>query len=77
MILETIYSLNNVPIRLTDERWEHIVDAHPYMTQYYEQMLDAVDDPEYILPGTERMFDRSCDSSPEEDFARNVSRIEL
>jgi hypothetical protein len=21
------------------------------MTQYYEEMLDAVDDPEYILPG--------------------------
>jgi len=51
MILETVSSLNNVPIRLTDERWEHIVDAHPYMTQYYEQMLDAVDDPEYIFPG--------------------------
>ena len=51
MILETVYSLNNVPVRLTEERWEHIVAAHPYMTRYYEDMLDAVDDPEYILPG--------------------------
>lgn len=51
MILETVHSLSNVPIRLTDERWEHIVDAHPYMTKYYEDMLDAVYDPEYILPG--------------------------
>ena len=51
MILETVYSLNNVPVRLTEERWEHIVGVHPYMTRYYEEMLDAVDDPEYILPG--------------------------
>jgi hypothetical protein len=51
MILETVHSLNNVPIRLTDERWEHIVEAHPYMTRYYEDMLDAVGDPEYIFPG--------------------------
>lgn len=51
MILETVYSLNNVPLRLTEERWEHIVGSHPYMTRYYEDMLDAVDDPEYILPG--------------------------
>lgn len=51
MILETVQSLNNVPIPLTDERWEHIVEAHPYMARHYEDMLDAVYDPEYILPG--------------------------
>jgi hypothetical protein len=51
MILETVHSLNKVPIRLTDERWEHIVEAHPYMARYYEDMLDAVADPEYIFRG--------------------------
>jgi hypothetical protein len=51
MTLDTVYSLNNVPVRLTEERWEHIASAHPYMTRYYADMLDAVDDPEYILPG--------------------------
>jgi hypothetical protein len=51
MTLDTVYSLNNVPVRLTEEGWEHIASAHPYMTRYYEDMLDAVDDPEYILPG--------------------------
>src|ERR1041384_5194533 len=51
MILATVYSINNVPIRLTDERWEHIVDRHPYMTTYYETMLAAVEGPEYILRG--------------------------
>jgi hypothetical protein len=51
MILETVYSINNVPIRLTEERWQHVVDAHPYMTRYCEEMLDAVESPEYILSG--------------------------
>jgi len=28
MILDIADSVNGVPIRLTDERWEHIVDSH-------------------------------------------------
>jgi hypothetical protein len=51
MILETVYSVNGVPIRLTEERWEHIVDEHPYMTSYYEAVLAAVEQPQYILRG--------------------------
>lgn len=51
MILETVYSINGVPIRLTDERWEHIVDEHSYMAAYYEMMLDVVEEPTYILRG--------------------------
>jgi hypothetical protein len=51
MILATVYSINDVPIRLTDERWEHIVDQHPYMTTYFETLLAVIEDPEYILRG--------------------------
>lgn len=51
MILGTSRSVENVPIRLTDERWEHILDDHPYMSGYLEAVLDAVADPEYILRG--------------------------
>ena len=29
------YSVNNVPIRLTDERWIHIVENHDDMAGYY------------------------------------------
>jgi len=51
-VLETVYSINDVPIRLTDERWyDHIVEQRPYMSSYYDNVLDAVEDPEYILPG--------------------------
>ena len=51
MILDVVYSINNVPIRLTDERWEHIVDARLFMSSYYELILDAIENPRYILQG--------------------------
>jgi hypothetical protein len=51
MLMATIDSIDGVPIRLTEERWDHIVDRHPYMSSYYEDVLDAVTDPEYILRG--------------------------
>jgi hypothetical protein len=49
MILGTADSVNGVPIRLTDERWEHIVDSHPELASYRETILDAVENPDYIL----------------------------
>src|ERR1043166_5798735 len=49
MILGISYSLNGVPIRLTDERWEHILDSHPELASYRETLLDAVENPDYIL----------------------------
>jgi hypothetical protein len=49
MILGIVDSVNGVPIRLTDERWEHIVDSHPELASYRETILDAVENPDYIL----------------------------
>lgn len=52
MILGTVYSINNVPIRLTEERWEHILDGHAELSYNdVDTILDVVDNPEYILPG--------------------------
>ena len=51
MILGTVDSVNGVPIRLTDERWEHILYRRPEMASFIETVLDAVRDPEYILRG--------------------------
>ncbi len=51
-VLDTVRAINGVPIRLTDERWyDHIVTQRPYMSSYYDAVLDTVEDPEYILPG--------------------------
>ena len=49
MILGRAYSVNGVPIRLTEERWEHILDSHPELASYHETVLDAVENPDYIL----------------------------
>ena|SRR5437870_10929261 len=51
MTLDTVYSINGVPIRLSEERWDHIVDKRPYMLRYYDAMLDAIQQPKYILRG--------------------------
>jgi hypothetical protein len=51
MILGIADSVNGVPIRLTDERWEHILYRKPNIASFMETLLDAVEDPEYILRG--------------------------
>ena len=52
MILDIVESINGVPVRLTDERWyEHILTFHPYMSGYYQAVLDAIENPEFILRG--------------------------
>lgn len=52
MILAVVVSINGVPVRLTDERWDHILDGHPELSPGdMDLVLDAVEDPEYILPG--------------------------
>ena len=33
------YSVNDVPIRLTDERWTHIVENHDDIAGYYFEVL--------------------------------------
>jgi len=50
MILDIVESIEGVPIRLTDERWEHIC-LHPNMSGFYEAVLQAVNNPEFVLRG--------------------------
>lgn len=49
--MDIAYSMNRVPIRLTEERWFHIVENHDEMAGYYEQALEAIEEPDYILSG--------------------------
>ena len=49
--MEIVHSINGVPVRLTEERWDHIVSNKPYMESYYEHILDAIERPDYILRG--------------------------
>lgn len=49
--MEVAYSITGVPIRLTDERWAHIVNNKPYMYSFDEALLQAIEKPTVILRG--------------------------
>ena len=47
-LLWTGHSFNNVPIRLTRERWQHILKEHPEMQAQYERVLETLENPDLI-----------------------------
>jgi hypothetical protein len=50
-VVEIANSINGVPIRLTDERWLHIVENKPYMYAYDDAILKAIEAPTVVLRG--------------------------
>jgi hypothetical protein len=44
-------SINRVPIRLTDERWAHIIEEHPEIAPFRDQIAVALSSPERVLQG--------------------------
>ena len=41
-------SVNGVPIRLTEERWEHIIEPHLELTGRQDQVLQALSSPDEV-----------------------------
>ena len=52
-MIEKVLSKNNVPIRLTDERWAHIVEEHCELAGMRLEVLETVETPSRILAGGE------------------------
>jgi hypothetical protein len=50
-MLATVNSVNDVPIRLTEERWAHILEGHGELANMQGQILDTVAKPDRILAG--------------------------
>jgi len=46
-----VRSQNGVPIRLTEERWQHIIHRHPEMDNQREWVLETVAEPDMIQQG--------------------------
>jgi hypothetical protein len=46
-----VRSQNNVPIRLTTERWAHIIRQHQEMAMQRERILETVNTPDMIQAG--------------------------
>ena len=44
-------SIHDVPIRLTTERWYHIVENHDDMAGFYDDVLETVESPDLVLRG--------------------------
>ena len=52
-MIEKILSENGISIRLTDERWTHIVEEHCELAGMRLEVLETVEDPSRILEGGE------------------------
>lgn len=50
--MHVIKSTSGKEIRLTDERWLHIVEGHPEMAGFLRDVLLAVAVPDYIFQGS-------------------------
>jgi len=49
--VDIVKSVNNVPIRLTDERWLHIIDEHAELVKFKNEILETISDPDIIYQG--------------------------
>lgn len=49
--MEIACSVNGVPIRLTYERWYHIVENHDEMASCFHDVLDAIERPDFVARG--------------------------
>jgi hypothetical protein len=49
--MDVAISKAGIPIRLTDERWFHIVENHDDVVGYYDEVLLTVEDPDLIVQG--------------------------
>ena len=67
-------SVNGVPIRLTAERWLHIVENHDDMAGYFDDVLEVIDNPELILPGHHGALIAIRGYGPSPLLKRNVPR---
>jgi len=45
------YSINKVPIRITEERWFHIVENHNDLAGLYDEILSTIENPDFIVRG--------------------------
>jgi hypothetical protein len=50
-VLATVNSKRGIPVRLTHERWSHIVESHDYMAGNLDRVLETLADPDCVAFG--------------------------
>ncbi|MDQ7064166.1 MAG: hypothetical protein Q9P90_07955 [candidate division KSB1 bacterium] len=54
--MEMALSISGTPIRLTYQRWCHITENHDELASYFYEVLNAVENPDFILQGKKCTF---------------------
>ncbi|MBI4515980.1 MAG: hypothetical protein HY699_09230 [Deltaproteobacteria bacterium] len=49
--MDRVTARSGVPIRLTEERWFHIVENHDDLAGHYDDVLETIEDPDLIQQG--------------------------
>ncbi len=49
--MDIAHSVNDVPVRLTAERWYHIVENHDDVAGHYDDVLETIENPDLVLRG--------------------------
>ena len=49
--MDIAYSVNGIPIRLTYERWYHIIENHDDLASYFYELLETVEKPDFVIKG--------------------------
>ncbi|MFH1392467.1 MAG: PBECR2 nuclease fold domain-containing protein [bacterium] len=49
--MQAIKSVSGIPIRLTNERWFHIVENHDDVAGLAFEVLETISDPDFIVRG--------------------------
>lgn len=55
-MISTVISKNGKELRLTAERWSHIVEAHDYMAGNQDLVFETLENPDYIVGGGQGEF---------------------
>jgi len=55
-MIGTVISKNGKELRLTAERWSHIVEAHDYMAGNQDLVFETLENPDYIVGGGQGEF---------------------
>ncbi|HLG29655.1 MAG TPA: hypothetical protein VI387_05535 [Candidatus Brocadiales bacterium] len=55
-MIGAVVSKNGKKIRLTAERWSHIVESHDYMAGNQDMVFESLEDPDKIISGGKKEF---------------------
>lgn len=51
--MDLVNSVHDIPIRITDERWLHIVEEHSELSGRYYEVLETIGNPDAVYEGSQ------------------------